>query len=82
MAILIHADGRVGSITDDNIGHEGAEQECGNVQRLRLLAQRTDTYLPAAFTKQDTHTTWVHTHANIKHRIDYVMVPNAWKQKV
>lgn len=44
---------------------------------LRLLAQCAETYPPAILTKMESHTNWVHTPTDIKHRIDYVMVPDS-----
>ena len=79
---LIDGNARVGSVLSTAVGNAGAEIECHSGTRLRLFAELMHSYLPATFKNQEKHTTWKHTPSGREYRIDYVLLPLWWQDKV
>ena len=79
--LLCDANARIGNIPDPSFGGLSEDKENGNGHRLRRCAHMHNLWAPATFEAHhwgDLHT-WEHPSGHGRARLDYILVPQTWK---
>ena len=85
LVILADCNARLGSVVSDGVGDHAPAAECPAGTALREFVARRDLWIPSTFHDQDglhnrdvSEPTW-HAPAGGDSRIDYVLLPMAWR---